>query len=75
MKWQVEIARSALKQLEDITDKRVREKLFQRIEQVWDAMSGSLCHGSEQSVLISRQLRKTDSPLHHSFQHLEKFRK
>src|SRR5260370_21596752 len=34
MKGRVEIARSALKQLEDITDKRVREKLFQRIEQL-----------------------------------------
>ena len=34
MKWRVEIARSALKQLEDITDKRLREKLFQRIEQL-----------------------------------------
>ncbi|GAC1522817.1 MAG: hypothetical protein NVS3B14_23390 [Ktedonobacteraceae bacterium] len=34
MKWQVEIASPALKQLEGIKDVRVREKLFERIEQL-----------------------------------------
>ena len=34
MKWQVEITKPALKQLEGITDTRVRGKLFERIEQL-----------------------------------------
>ena len=36
MKWQVEITKPALKQLEDIKDIRVRGKLFERIEQLED---------------------------------------
>jgi mRNA interferase RelE/StbE len=34
MKWRVEIAKTALEQLEKITDLRVRKKLFERIEQL-----------------------------------------
>jgi mRNA interferase RelE/StbE len=36
MKWQVEIIKSAFKQLESIKDARVRGKLFERIEQLED---------------------------------------
>jgi mRNA interferase RelE/StbE len=32
MNWQVELTKFALKQLQDITDKRVRDNLFKRIE-------------------------------------------
>ncbi len=34
MKWRVEIAKTALEQLEKITDLRVRKKLLERIEQL-----------------------------------------
>lgn len=34
MKWRVEIAKTALEQLQKITDLRVRKKLFERIEQL-----------------------------------------
>ena len=34
MNWQVEVAEDALKHLQGITDKRVRENLFKRIEQL-----------------------------------------
>jgi mRNA interferase RelE/StbE len=34
MKWRVEIAKTALGQLEKITDLRIRKKLFERIEQL-----------------------------------------
>jgi mRNA interferase RelE/StbE len=34
MSWRVEIAEDALKHLQRITDKRVRENLFKRIEQL-----------------------------------------
>lgn len=36
MKWQVEITKPALKQLDSIKDVRVRGKLFERIEQLED---------------------------------------
>jgi len=34
MSWNVEITKDALKQLQDITDKRVRTNLFKRIEEL-----------------------------------------
>ena len=34
MKWRVEIAKTALEQLQKITDLRIRKKLFERIEQL-----------------------------------------
>jgi mRNA interferase RelE/StbE len=34
MKWRVEIAKTALGQLEKITELRIRKKLFERIEQL-----------------------------------------
>jgi mRNA interferase RelE/StbE len=34
MNWKVEIAKNALKQLQSITDKRVRNNLFERIEEL-----------------------------------------
>lgn len=34
MKWSVEITKDALKQLQDITDIRVRNNLFERIEEL-----------------------------------------
>ena len=34
MKWRVEIAKTALEQLQKITNLRIRKKLFERIEQL-----------------------------------------
>ena len=40
MKWRVEVATPALKQVEKVTDLRVRKKLFERIEQLESGPGG-----------------------------------